>query len=129
MANILAKAVKQTARGFDQERKKVFPPNSWVALLAADRTPGAGGFKQLRLYRKGFIPRSNNFRTGFYIEIATADDLTLDILKTAYFALGKNSPTGMVYSVSNGDVFEPSGDRFSWMIYGTFTKNTYTPPV
>lgn len=118
MASFLNKAVRLTAKGFDKERKKLLPPDSWVSLLARDGRTQV--FAELRYYDSGFVPRSNNFRSGFYIEIATLDDLKLDILKTTHFALN-----GDCYAVSDGDVFPPSGDRFSWMIYGTFVKDTF----
>ncbi len=122
MANLLAKAIKLTAKGFDIERKKLMPPGSWLALLARDGRDNI--FTELRYYQTGFIARSNNFRSGFYIEIATSEDLHLDILKTSYFALN-----GKCYAVGDGDTFPPSGDRFSWMIYGTFSKDTYIHQV
>jgi hypothetical protein len=122
MASLLDKAIRLTAKGFDIERKKLMPPNSWVALLAADRR--ANSFHQLRYYKKGFITRSNNFRTGFYVEIATADNLQPDVLKCSFFSIN-----GVCYAVGDGDVFPPSGDRFSWMFYGTFVKDVYTPTV
>jgi hypothetical protein len=121
MGDILGKAVRITAKGFDLERKKLFRV-SWVALLARDGRDKV--FSQLRYYTSGFITRSNNFRTGFYVEIATLDDLKLDILKLSHFAID-----GQCYAVSDGDVFPPSGDRFTWMIYGTFVKDTYAPEV
>lgn len=100
------------------ERKFLMPPNSWVALLARDGRDQV--FSELAFYDKGFIQRSNNFRSGFYIEIATTDDLKLIILKTSHFAI-----TGQCYEVGEGDLFPPSGDRFSWMIYGKFVKDQY----
>lgn len=118
MSNLLETAVKLTANGFDIERKLLFPPNGWLALLK--RSGRENTFSQLRLYTSGFIPRSNTFRTGFYIEIATLDDLKLDILKLTHFALN-----GQCYAVEDGDIFPPSGDRFTWMIYGTFVKDEY----
>ena len=111
-----------TATGFDIERKLLYPAGSWIALLARDGRTKV--FLELKYYTKGFIPRSNNFRSGFYIEIATLDDLKADILKTTHFALN-----GSCYAVGDGDVFPPSGDRFSWMIYGTFVKDTYVHQV
>jgi len=118
MSSLLETAVKLTANGFDIERRLLFPPGGWLALLTRDGRENA--FHRLRLYTAGYIPRSNNFRTGFYVEIATLDDLKLDILKLSHFALD-----GQCYAVSDGDVFPPSGDRFSWMIYGAFVKDTY----
>lgn len=118
MSSLLQTAVKLTATGFDIERGLLFPPGMWLAFLTRDGRDNV--FSQLRLYTAGFIPRSNTFRTGFYVEIATLDDLKLDVLKLTHFAL-----TGQCYAVSDGDVFPPSGDRFSWMIYGGFVRDTY----
>lgn len=122
MASFLDTAIKETGKGFDIERKLVMPLNSWVALLGRDSREKT--FYQLRYYAKGFIPRTNNFRTGFYVEIATLDNLRSDILKCTHFVIN-----GTCYALSDGDVFQPSGDRFSWMIYGTFVKDTYAPAV
>jgi hypothetical protein len=122
MADILGKAIKITAKGFDLERKKLFRGLTALALLTRDGRENV--FSELRNYISGFIPRSNTFRTGFYVEIATLDDLKLDILKLTHFALD-----GQCYAVGDGDIFPPSGDRFTWMIYGTFVKDTYTPEV
>lgn len=119
MASLLAKAVRLTGKGFDIERRKLFPANLWLALLKNDGRNEA--FHELRYFTDSFIPRSNNFRTGFYVEIATMTDLSIDILKTSHFSI-----SGKVYAVGEGDVFPPSGDRFSWMIYGTFVKDFYT---
>lgn len=119
MANLLGKAIRLTAKGFDMERKKLFQPGLWLAMLARDGREQT--FHELQFFSGGFIPRSNNFRTGFYVEIATVADLSTDILKMSHFSL-----SGKCYAVSDGDVFEPSGDRFSWMIYGTFVKDFYT---
>lgn len=116
--SLLEDAVKLTATGFDIERSLVYPASSWIALLTRDGRDNV--FHRLRLYTAGYIPRSNNFRTGFYIEIATLDDLKLDILKLSHFALD-----GQCYAVGDGDIFPPSGDRFSWMIYGSFVKDAY----
>jgi len=118
MADLIGKAVRITAKGFDIERKKLFRGTTWLALLTRDGRDNV--FHRLRLYTAGFIPRSNNFKTGFYIEIATLDDLKLDILKLTHFAL-----EGQCYAVSDGDIYPPSGDRFTWMIYGSFVKDTY----
>lgn len=122
MASFLQDAIRLTADGFDTEREFLMPPNSWIALLARDGRNNI--FQELRYYTKGFIARSNNFRSGFYIEIATLDDLKADILKTSFFALN-----GQCYAVGDGDTFPPSVDRFSWMIYGTFVKDTYVHQV
>ena len=122
MASFLDDAIILTADGFDTEREYLMPPNSWLALLARDGRTKV--FEELRYYTKGFIARSNNFRSGFYVEIATLDDLKLDILKTSFFALN-----GQCYAVGDGDTFPPSGDRFSWMIYGTFVKDVYVHTV
>lgn len=122
MANLLEKAIRLTAKGFDIERKKLFPPGLWLALLSRDGRTQV--FHEIAYFESGFIPRSNNFRTGFYIEIATAADLSETILKTSFFSL-----SGKCYAVGEGDVFEPSGDRFSWMIYGTFVRDTYLRTV
>lgn len=122
MASFLESAIKDTASGFDDERSFLMPPNSWIALLARDGRDAV--FSELRYYTRGFIARSNNFRSGFYIEVATLDDLKLDILKTSFFALN-----GQCYAVGDGDTFPPSGDRFSWMIYGTFVKDVYVHEV
>lgn len=119
MANFLEQAIKLTGGGFDLERKLLFPPGIWLAMLARDGREHT--FHELQYFSEGFIPRSNNFRTGFYVEIATVTDLSTDILKMSHFSL-----SGKCYAVSDGDVFEPSGDRFSWMIYGTFVKDFYT---
>jgi hypothetical protein len=130
MASFLEDAVRLTGEGFDTERGLLMPRDSWVALLGRGRRDVEGEvFRQLRLYRKGFITRSNNFRTGFYVEIATLEDLALDILKTTHFALGSGNQPGKCYAVSEGDTFPPSGDRFSWMIYGSFVKDVYELPV
>ena len=121
MATELEGFIKDIGSGFDEERKLTHPPNLWVALLSRNLRDAA--FHELRFYDKAFITRSNNFRTGFYLEIATTDDLKLDVLKCTHFAVG-----GQCYAVSEGDTFPPSGDRFSWMIYGTFVKDQYVRP-
>ncbi len=126
MANFLERAVKMTARGFDIERKFLMPPDSWLALLGRDNRNNA--FLQLRFYQKGFITRSNNFRSGFYAEIATPDNLQPDVLKCTHFAVG-TAASGVCYAVGDGDVFPPSGDRFSWMFYGKFVKDVFTPAI
>lgn len=122
MASVVAKAVRATAKGLDKERRKLFDTVTWLALLTLDGRTEV--FRELRFYDKGFVPRSNNFRTGFYVEIATLDDLRLDVLKLTHFALD-----GQCYLVADGDTFPPSGDRFTWMIYGTFVKDVYARSI
>lgn len=121
MATEREQFIKEIASGFDEERKILMPKNSWLALLGTGRETT---FRQLRYYVKGFVTRSNNFRTGFYVEIATLDDLFADIQECSHFAVN-----GLVYEVGEGDPFPPSGDRLSWMIYGAFVRDTYAPVI
>lgn len=121
MASEREQFIKEIAGGFDEERKILMPPNSWIALLA----PGQDSpFDQLRYYTKGFITRSNNFRTGFYVEIATIENLLSDIQNCSHFAVN-----GICYATGEGDTFPPSGDRLTWMIYGTHVRDVYEPSV
>src|SRR5687768_11611050 len=116
---LLGQAIKLTAEGFDIERRELLPAGAWIALLARDHRTKA--FEQLRLYsgaKAGFMVRFDGYRRQNYVEIATADDLTDVILKTSNYAFNTK-----VFAVEDGDTFPPFGDRFTWMIYGSFVKD------
>ena len=123
MASFLEKAVRLTGRGFDIERRKLMPPNSWIVFLSRDGRNN-NVFFQERRFDKSFVTRSNTFRSGFYVEIAVIENLQPVILKSSHFSVN-----GQCYAIADGDTFPPSGDRFSWMIYGTFTRDVYTPTI
>ena len=122
MADLRTKLTPVVAKGFDIERKLLFP-GSYIVLLRRDGR--SEKFGELRRYLKGFKPVYDSFRNQLRLEIATLDDLQADSLELSHFWF-----MGRVYSVSQADITPPFGDRFTWLILGTASaKDTYTPEV
>jgi hypothetical protein len=118
MGNLIRKAVEITAKGFDIERRILFPANSSLILLKRDGRTQV--FNALRQVDKGYIVRYDGFRNLNKVEIATNDDIKEIIYQTSHFAFNRQ-----VYAVRDGDVSPPFGDRFTWLIFGQATKDVH----